>query len=177
MAREKTPSRASRAGGVGAGRPGGAERAARGRRGRVRRSYPQVDPGAAGLVDVGIITVPPSATVGEALRRARSREAGVVAAGESWVLRDDLARAGHLGLDDLPAEMVSRPLPVIDARVPEVSVRRRLAAGAPFVVVRDHRGLVGAVAPAPASTEGPSLGAWFTARLPAAAREALGAAA
>jgi len=141
---------------------------------RRAHAYPQVDPGAAGLVDVAVLRLPAGATVGEALRRARARDAGVAAVGQAWVLRDDLARAATLGLDDLRAASLARPLPVTDARASEVAVRRLLAAGAPAVVVTERRGVVGAVAArgAPA-VEGPSLGERFAARLAAPVRRAL----
>lgn len=143
------------------------------RRHAVSRFYPQVDPGAAGVIDVAVITLTPSVTVEEALRRARGRAARLVAVGEAWVLREDLARADLLGLGALPAEALARPLPVVAAGATEVSVRRLLGAGAPLVVVRDRRGPVGAVAPAPGVGEGVALGARVAERLRESAGDVL----
>lgn len=168
--RETSPSRPSRGTAVPARRgvaPPGLAR---------RRSYPQVEPGAAALVDVAVVPVRAAATVGEALRQVRARDAGLAAAGDRWVTRQDLARAAHLGLDGLRADALARPLPVVDARASEVTVRRHLAAGAALVVVRGRRGPAGAVAAAGAMAP-PSLGARFAGRLSETARHALGAAA
>lgn len=138
------------------------------------QAYPQVDPGGAGLVNVGITAVGTEARVGEAIAAARARNAGVVTAGEAFVLRDDLVRAAGLGLADLPVVALARPLPVVESRATEVSVRRLLAAGAPFVMVRDHRRLIGAaMLPALRSRLTP-LGARFEHRLPEADRSVLG---
>ena len=116
------------------------------RRGLARAHvYPQVEIGAAALADVRPVTVPVSISASEALATARRREAPVLVAGDAFVLRDDLARAATLGLDRVRAQMLARPLPVVDARTSEVAVRRQLAAGAPFVVVREGRRLLGAV--------------------------------
>lgn len=109
-------------------------------------AYPQVDPGAAALVNVVLAPAAPAARVGEALALARRRNAAAVGIGDAgWVLREDLARASALGLDALRAAALVRPLPRVEARASEVAVRRWLAAGAPLVVVRDRRGPIGAV--------------------------------
>ncbi|HKQ63697.1 MAG TPA: hypothetical protein VJZ73_01760, partial [Methylomirabilota bacterium] len=63
--------------------------------------YPQVSLAASDLVDVAIATAPARAGVSEALAIARKRNAGVIATGGSWVLRDDLVRAVALGLGAL----------------------------------------------------------------------------
>ena len=116
------------------------------RRGLARAHvYPQVEIGAAALADVPLVTVPVSISASEALAIARRRAAPVLVAGDVFVLRDDLARAATLGIDRARAQMLARPLPVVDARASEVAVRRQLAAGAPFVVVREGRRLLGAV--------------------------------
>jgi tRNA nucleotidyltransferase (CCA-adding enzyme) len=131
------------------------------------RAYPQVEPGAEALVDVSVGEVAAGAAAGEALRAARRRDAGVVRAGDAYVVREDLVRASRLGLEDLPAHALARPLPVVDVRTAEIAVRRHLAAGARYVVVADRRGPVGAVgAPAAGSMPGPSLGPRFERRLP-----------
>jgi tRNA nucleotidyltransferase (CCA-adding enzyme) len=170
-------SRASRSA-LRAARGGMGDRTARGparaRGAGLRQVYPQVDPGAAGLVDVAVVAVPGQARVGDALRAARAAAAGLAAVGDRWVLRDDLARASNLGLDELAAATLARPLPVVDARSPEVGVRRLLAAGAALVVVRDRRATVGAVAPpATMAVEGPRLGPRFGERLPPPVRQVL----
>ena len=137
-------------------------------------AYPQVDPGAAALVDAPVASVPRRARVGDALRLARRRQAVAVSAdGRVWILRDDLARAARVGLDELPASMLARPVPVVESRVSEIAVRRHLAAGAPVVIVRDGRhGALGAVG-APAATMTTSLSPRFPERLDAVARDAL----
>lgn len=127
--------------------------------------YPQVEPGAAALVNVAVASAPARACAGEALRLARRREAGVVQVGDDLVLREDLVRASLLGLEDLPARALARPLPVVGARTPEVAVRRRLAAGVRSVVVADRHGPSGAITSPGAATSGPSLGVRFERRL------------
>jgi tRNA nucleotidyltransferase (CCA-adding enzyme) len=107
--------------------------------------YPQVSLVASDLVDVAIGTAPAGAGVSEALAIARKRNAGVIATGGSWVLRDDLVRAVALGLGALRAAQIARALPVVDAGAGESHVRRRLATGAPLVIVRGARSALGAV--------------------------------
>jgi len=137
-------------------------------------AYPQVDPGAAALVDAPVASVPRGARVGEALRLARRRQAVAVSAdGRAWILRDDLARAARLGLDELPAAMLARPVPAVESRVSEIVVRRHLASGAPVVIVRDgRRGALGAIG-AVAATTFTSSSPRFPERLSAFARDAL----
>jgi tRNA nucleotidyltransferase (CCA-adding enzyme) len=137
-------------------------------------AYPQVDPGAGGLVETGVARVAVGAGVAQALAAARRRDAGVVGAGERWVLRADLSRAAGLGLETLPATALARPLPVVDAEISEITVRRLLAMGAPAVVVRDRRGPVGAVTGI-AGAAAP-LGQRFAQRLDDAGRAVLAAA-
>lgn len=137
-----------------------------------RRTYPQVDPGAGGLLNVRLGRVPARATVAQALGLARIRNAALVRVGESgWVLREDLNRAQALGLDALPAASVARALPSVGADEGEVRVRRLLATGVAAVIVRDRRGPVGAVTAPPGRTVATSLlGRWFAERLPEVAR-------
>jgi tRNA nucleotidyltransferase (CCA-adding enzyme) len=137
-------------------------------------AYPQVDPGAAALVDAPVASVPRRARVGDALRLARRRQAAAVSAdGRAFILRDDLARAARLGLDELPAAMLTRPVPVVESRTSEIAVRQHLAAGAPVVIVRDgRRGALGSIG-ATVATAVTSLSARFPERLGAFAREAL----
>ena len=107
--------------------------------------YPQVSLAATDLVDVAVAAAPAGVGVAEALVLARKRNAGVIAAGAAYVLRDDLVRATSLGLGALRAAQLSRALPGVDPAASEAKVRRLLAAGAPLVVVRGSRGAAGAV--------------------------------
>src|SRR5512145_3432955 len=106
-----------------------------------RGTYPQVDPGAAGLLNVSVGRAPARATVAQALGLARLRNAALIRVGEArWVLREDLNRAQGLGLEALPAAALARVLPAVGIDKSEVRVRRLLASGAPAVIVRDRRG-------------------------------------
>ena len=108
--------------------------------------YPQVEPGAAALINVTVAAAPAAIRVREAQDLAVKRHAGALHLGDrGWVLREDLARAAALALHDLPATAIARPLPVVSAHAREVTVRRALAAGAPLVIVRDRRGVTGGV--------------------------------
>jgi len=112
---------------------------------RPEQTYPQVEPGAAGLLNVGAVTVPSRTAVRRALDVARRRNAGLVVVGTRHVLRADLARAAALDMSELEAAALARPLPVVDVRTSEVEVRRRLGAGASLVVVRRGGRVVGGV--------------------------------
>ncbi len=107
--------------------------------------YPHVDLTAADLADVAIAPAASGVGVTEALGLARKRNAAVVAAGASYVLRDDLVRATSLGLGALRAAQIARAVPSVDPGAGEGTVRRLLATGAPLVVVRGPRGATGAV--------------------------------
>src|SRR5205823_2908500 len=109
-------------------------------------AYPQVSVVAGDVVDVAVVAAPSSIAVRAALALARKRDAAVLSVGPRYVLREDLARASLLDAGDLPAASVARPLPVVEAGAGEVAVRRRLAGGAPLVIVRGRAGAVGAVA-------------------------------
>jgi len=118
---------------------------------RRAHAYPQVEPTAAALVDATVATAPRGATVSTALRLARRRDARAVAlGGAAWTLREDLARAEALGLGHLAARALTRPLPVVEARAPELHVRRHLADGAPLVFVRAGGRALGAAGRPPA---------------------------
>src|SRR5262249_15610332 len=108
-------------------------------------AYPQVSLAASDLADVAVVAAPAAIGVAEALVLARKRNAGVVAAGASYVLRDDLVRATGLGLGSLRATQIARVVPAVDRAARETKVRRLLAAGAPLVVVRGARGASSAV--------------------------------
>ncbi|HXU91096.1 MAG TPA: hypothetical protein VFQ62_19795, partial [Methylomirabilota bacterium] len=140
---------------------------------RRAHSYPQVTLTAADLVDTPVISAPSSITVSDALRLSRRRHARVLACGAgTHVLTDDLARAAALGLGDLGAAEVERPLPVVEAEAPELRVRRALGDGAPLVIVRGPSGGAIARGPAPRAV---SLVARVNAALSVAMREALAA--
>ncbi|HEV8585230.1 MAG TPA: hypothetical protein VGT02_09705 [Methylomirabilota bacterium] len=99
-------------------------------------TYPQISLTAADLVDGSVLEAPSAITAGDALRLARRRHVRVLACGAGHhVLVDDLARAVGMGLDELVARELARPLPVVTARTPELAVRRWLQEGAPAVVV------------------------------------------
>jgi len=137
--------------------------------------YPQVTLSAADLADSPVVSAPPTITAGDALRLARRRHARVLACGpRTHVLVDDLARAESLGLGDLPAAEVARPLPVVDPRTPELRVRRELADGASAVIVTGRPGGAVTRGPVPRTI---SLAARVHAGLPAEARAVLAEAA
>jgi len=103
---------------------------------RRAHAYPQVVLTAGDLVDTEVLAAPPGISAADALRLARRRRVRVLACGATThVLVDDLARADSLGLGDLAARAVARPLPIVLPRTPELAVRRRLAEGAPAVIV------------------------------------------
>jgi tRNA nucleotidyltransferase (CCA-adding enzyme) len=104
---------------------------------------------AADLVDGAVVPAPAAIEAADALRLARRRGVAVVGCGGAWVLREDLARAATLGLGALPARALARPLPEVGPREAELDVRRRLADGAPAVIVRDRRGPIGVVGRVP----------------------------
>jgi tRNA nucleotidyltransferase (CCA-adding enzyme) len=111
-------------------------------------AYPHAELEALDLVDVAIAPAPAAITVADALARARRRNAGLLAAGAAYVLRDDLVRAASLGLGGLRAAEVARALPVVDPGAGEATVRRLLAGGAPLVAVRGPSGSAGPPGPA-----------------------------
>lgn len=144
---------------------------------RRAHAYPSIEIGAAALVDTRVAVARAGATVDEAIRLARRRDAGLVSVGRAChVLREDLARASAIGLDALPAEALARPVPVVGPRESEARVRRHLLAGAAAVAVVDPRGPLGAVADAEGwrrPTTGVSLASRLSQRLPEAARALL----
>ncbi|MBI2207136.1 MAG: CCA tRNA nucleotidyltransferase [Candidatus Rokubacteria bacterium] len=130
--------------------------------------YPQVEPGAGATIDARVATLPAAASVAAALRVARKRDVGVLDVGMRGhvVLRADLARADALGLADLRAADLARPVPVVDAGASEVRVRRAMAAGAPIVLVVGRRGPIGAAMRPPALVSTPAMASAFVRRLP-----------
>lgn len=116
------------------------------RRGR----YPQVEPGAAALMRRGVAPCPPRATVREALRLVRRRRLRLLTLSEGRtsgaIFPADLGRARALGLGTRRAAAVARwEIPMVTLSTPEAVVRRHLLEGAPAVLVRDGRRVVGAV--------------------------------
>ena len=134
-----------------------------------RGTYPQVELGAAGVIDATLLTVAPAISVANALDAARRRDAHAVVAGDAVVLREDLARAAGLGIGGARAQVLARPVPVVEARASEVVVRRHLAAGAPLVVVREGRRVLGGVTRKSAPALPMSLAERLARRVPAAA--------
>jgi len=146
---------------------------------RRAHAYPQVDPRAGGLVDMRVIACPAdvSAAGAVALLQKRSGGALVLPGRRALVLPEDLARAVTLGLGTLPAAELARPVPVALAGDPEISVRRRLRAGAPAVLVIDRFRPIGAIGRAGLGADavgGPSLVARLRSCLSSDALELLG---
>jgi len=139
--------------------------------------YPQVEFGAAALVDATLLALPASVSLAQAVRLVRQRNAQGLAAGDHVVLREDLARAATLGIDGTRADMLARPLPVVAADATEAAVRRLLTQGAPMVVVREGRRGVGGITAPGGMRPCMSMTERLARRLPAAAREVLAAAA
>lgn len=138
---------------------------------RRAHAYPQVSLTAADLVDTALVTAPPRITVVDALRLARRRHARLLACGPgSHVLTEDLARAETLGLGELLASDVARPLPVFAPDTPELRVRRALADGAPAVVVAGRAPAAITRAPVPRAV---ALGERVRVGLPADSRAVL----
>lgn len=132
--------------------------------------YPNVTVDAEALINVPLARAAAGLRAGDALRLARREHAGaVVVGGEAVVLSEDLGRAVALGLPDLAAEVLARPLPTVSPHDGEVGVRRRLMAGAPIVVVRAGRRPLGGVADPTLSRgegTGPSMASHLGAGLP-----------
>lgn len=119
-----------------------------------RTTYPQVDPCARDLAHRGISTVSGSLSIGDGLRRLRREKARVLvvdggrAVGAASV--ETLRRAADLGLKEASLSDVTWwGVPVVPGRAGEVTVRRLLMAGAPLVLVRDGRAVVGCVEETP----------------------------
>jgi tRNA nucleotidyltransferase (CCA-adding enzyme) len=91
------------------------------------------------LINAAVSSISPDASVKEGLARVTRHDAPALLLPRREghaVLREDLRRAAALGLGDLPAERIARPLPVLEAGAPEIAVRRALAGGAPLVLIR-----------------------------------------
>jgi tRNA nucleotidyltransferase (CCA-adding enzyme) len=115
---------------------------------RRAHAYPQALVTAGDVIDTEVVAAPSTISAADALRLARRRRARVLACGaHDHVLADDLARAESLGLGDLAARDVARPLPVVAARAPELAIRRYLSEGAPAVIVAGKGAIARAATP------------------------------
>jgi tRNA nucleotidyltransferase (CCA-adding enzyme) len=115
---------------------------------RRAHTYPQISVTAGDVVDTEVVAVPSTISVADALRLSRRRRARILACGANdHVLADDLARAESLGLGELAARDVARPLPIVAARTPELAVRRQLSEGAPAVIVTGKGAIARAATP------------------------------
>ncbi|HEV8533068.1 MAG TPA: hypothetical protein VGT00_16715 [Methylomirabilota bacterium] len=128
---------------------------------RSRHAYPQVDARASGLMDGRVVSLPSSWTVSRALEAVRSAGAQVALAKPSAAAsRKDLERAASWQLGRLRWMDLAYPrLPVIAAKAPEVAVRRLVDGGAPIVLIREGRRIVGTVEASTISRPTPSLAA------------------
>lgn len=115
-----------------------------------RGAYPQVDPGAAGLMHTALAPCPAGASARQALALLRRRRLRLLVVRERTlagvVLPADLARARELGVGAAKARAMARwEAPMVAASASEVTVRRHLLGGAPAVLVREGRRIVGAI--------------------------------
>ena len=110
--------------------------------------YPQVEPRAAALVDRRVAAGRPRAA-GRARARgvpARGRPRARAAGRAAWRARPISRAPCRWGSARLPVDAVAwSALPVVGAAAPEIEVRRLLAAGAPMVLVREGRRVVGVI--------------------------------
>jgi tRNA nucleotidyltransferase (CCA-adding enzyme) len=128
---------------------------------RAGHAYPQVGERARGLMDGRVVSLSPSSTVSRALEAMRSARARVALARPSAAaLRNDLERAASWQLGHLRWMDLAYPrLPVLEARASEIAVRRQLDRGAPLVLIRESRRIVGMVEASALSPPAPSLAA------------------
>ncbi len=110
-------------------------------------TYPQVDGGAAALMDRRIAIVPRGLGVSAALARAARANAHVLVLGSRVAVRQaELARAARWGLGGVRAQDIAwHDVPVIAPSTPEVVVRRLVLAGTSMLLVREGGRLVGVV--------------------------------
>ncbi len=109
--------------------------------------YPQVEPTATALMDRRVVGYPAGRGVAPALDAARRAGAAMLVLGtRRAVRRRDLDRASRWGLARLRAEDVGwDDLAVVPATAPEIVARHLLIGGAPMILVRDGRRVVGVV--------------------------------
>lgn len=111
---------------------------------RAGAAYPQVVTRAESLLEGAIATCGARATVAGARRLMRREGARLVVVGRGAASRRDVDRARDYGLGRARvADVAWRGLPVVAAGADEVSVRRLFMDGAPMVLVRRGRRLVG----------------------------------
>ena len=123
-------------------------------------AYPQVEPGAAGLMDSRVAACAPGASVARARAIAGSAGARWLAVGPSALVSAvALERAAGWGLGRLPVSAIAwRDVPAVAERTPEIAVRRRLAESAvPALRVGRGRRTVGAIDGAALGMARPSL--------------------
>ena len=110
-------------------------------------TYPQVEPGVEALLERRIVRVTPSARVRGALARCRRADARVIMiGGRAAIRRDELERAGALGLGYLRvADLAWHDLPAVGVGASEISARRLLADGAAMIRVRRGGRVIGVV--------------------------------
>jgi tRNA nucleotidyltransferase (CCA-adding enzyme) len=114
---------------------------------KVGVAYPQVEPRVVALMDRRVAAFPAGRPVGDALRAARRAAAEVVVLGaRRAVRRRELERAAAWGLGDVGAgELGWDGLRVVSAAAPEIVARRLLLDGAPMILVRSGRHVVGVI--------------------------------
>lgn len=110
-------------------------------------TYPQVEPRVTALMDQRVAAVPAARCVADALDAVRAGTAEVLVLGErSAVRRRELERAARWGLGHVRVgELGWDDLAVVPAAAPEVVARRLLIGGAPIILVRSGRQVVGAI--------------------------------
>ncbi len=109
--------------------------------------YPQVDPRVTALMDRRVTLVPADRSAADALQAAERAQAEIVVIGTRHAVgRRALERVVRWRLGDLDAVAVSwDDVPVLSADAPEVAARRLIADGAPMILVRSGREIVGVI--------------------------------
>ena len=109
--------------------------------------YPQVEPRAAALMDARVAECAPGRRADTALHLARQAGAEVLVLGKRRaVRRRDLERVTDWGVGDLKVGDVARDdVAVLPAASGEIAARRLLIEGAPMILVRDGRRVVGVI--------------------------------
>jgi tRNA nucleotidyltransferase (CCA-adding enzyme) len=110
-------------------------------------AYPQVEPGAAALMDRRVAIGPRSLRVGAALAAVERVGAHVLVLGPRLAVRHaELARAVRWGLGGLRAvDIAWDDLPAVAPSTPEIAARRLVLAGASMLLVREGGRVVGVV--------------------------------
>jgi len=110
-------------------------------------AYPQVEPRVAALMDSRVAECAPARRADTALQIARQAGAKVLVLGKRRAARRrDLERVTAWGVDDLRVGDVARDdVAVLPVAAPEIAARRLLIEGAPLILVRDGRRVVGVI--------------------------------